>query len=129
MNDDNGDGASEFKLYSIGIHLVNLFFIHGAIAQTVKPDHDFLVYHGDEMAIMTNYENIQSSDLYPTTGDFCDWHYGVHNSYCFTMEIGNNFHEHPDDIDHISVLNMGPTFYMVEVAVILLSVLFWIRYG
>ncbi|MFL2978939.1 MAG: hypothetical protein ACJZ59_07815 [Candidatus Thalassarchaeaceae archaeon] len=26
---------------------------------------------------MTNYENIQSSDLYPTTGDFCDWHYGV----------------------------------------------------
>ena len=32
------------------------------------------------------------------------------------MEIGNNFHEHPDDIDHISVLNMGPTFYMVEVA-------------
>ena len=39
------------------------------------------------------------------------------------MEIGNNFHEHPDDIDHISVLNMGPTFYMVEVADILLSVL------
>jgi hypothetical protein len=71
------------------------------------------------MAVMTNYENIQSSDLYPTTGDFCDWHYGVYNSYCYTMEIGGSddgFHPHPDKIDHIATLNMGPTFYMVEVS-------------
>ncbi|HJM66381.1 MAG TPA: SAP domain-containing protein, partial [Candidatus Thalassarchaeaceae archaeon] len=82
-------------------------------------DHDFLVYHGDQMAVMTNYDNMQSSDLYPTTGDFCDWHYGVHNSYCYTMEIGGNddgFHPHPDRIDHISTLNLGVPFYMIEIA-------------
>ena len=35
------------------------------------------------------------------------------------MEIGGSddgFHPHPDKIDHIATLNMGPTFYMVEVA-------------
>ena len=117
MNDDNGDGASEFKVVFNWHSFSNLIlYPWGHCTDCQTPDHDFLVYHGDEMAVMTNYENIQSSDLYPTTGDFCDWHYGVHNSYCFTMEIGNNFHEHPDDIDHISTLNMGPTFYMVEVA-------------
>tara|TARA_B100000902_G_scaffold20031_1_gene24007 strand:- start:590 stop:2812 length:2223 start_codon:yes stop_codon:yes gene_type:complete len=117
MNDDNGDGASEFNVVFNWHSFSNLIlYPWGHCTDCQTPDHDFLVYHGDEMAVMTNYENIQSSDLYPTTGDFCDWHYGVHNSYCFTMEIGNNFHEHPDDIDHISTLNMGPTFYMVEVA-------------
>ena len=65
---------------------------------------------------MTDYAPMQSSDLYPTTGDFCDWHYGVHNSYCYTMEIGNAFHEFPEDIAHISVRNLGVPFYMVEMA-------------
>tara|TARA_B100000579_G_scaffold437993_1_gene470647 strand:+ start:4212 stop:6473 length:2262 start_codon:yes stop_codon:yes gene_type:complete len=117
MNDDNGDGASEFKVVFNWHSFSNLvLYPWGHCTGCQTPDHDFLVYHGDQMAEMTNYENIQSSELYPTTGDFCDWHYGVHNSYCFTMEIGNNFHEHPDDIDHIAALNMGPTFYMVEVA-------------
>jgi len=117
MNDDHGDGASEFKVVFNWHSFSNLvLYPWGHCTGCQTPDHDFLVYHGDQMAEMTNYENIQSSELYPTTGDFCDWHYGVHNSYCFTMEIGNNFHEHPDDIDHIAALNMGPTFYMVEVA-------------
>jgi hypothetical protein len=68
------------------------------------------------MGQMTDYAAMQSSDLYPTTGDFCDWHYGVHNSYCYTMEIGNAFHELPEDIAHISVRNLGVPFYMVEMA-------------
>ena len=59
---------------------------------------------------------MQSSELYPTTGDFCDWHYGVHNSYCYTIEIGNAFHEYPEDIAHIAVRNVGVPFYMVEIA-------------
>ena len=65
---------------------------------------------------MTDYEPMQSSDLYPTTGDFCDWHYGVHNSYCYTIEIGNAFHELPEDIAHIAVRNVGIAFYMAEIA-------------
>tara|TARA_X000001036_G_scaffold341930_1_gene321366 strand:+ start:317 stop:1123 length:807 start_codon:yes stop_codon:yes gene_type:complete len=68
------------------------------------------------MAEMTDYTNMQSSDLYPTTGDFCDWHYGVHGSYCYTMEIGTAFHQHEDDVDHIAVRNNGVAFYMIEIA-------------
>ena len=68
------------------------------------------------MAEMTTYENMQSSDLYPTTGDYCDWHYGVHDSYCYTIEIGTAFHQHPDDINHIAVRNLGVPFYMIEIA-------------
>ncbi|CAI8206812.1 MAG: Carboxypeptidase T [Methanobacteriota archaeon] len=120
MNDDNGDGGSEFKLVFNWHSFSNLIlYPWGHCTDCQTPDHEFIVYHGDEMAVMTNYENIQSSDLYPTTGDFCDWHYGVYNSYCYTMEIGGSddgFHPHPDKIDHIAALNMGPTFYMVEVS-------------
>ncbi len=120
MNDDNGDGGSEFKLVFNWHSFSNLIlYPWGHCTDCQTPDHEFIVYHGDQMAVMTNYENIQSSDLYPTTGDFCDWHYGVYNSYCYTMEIGGSddgFHPHPDKIDHIATLNMGPTFYMVEVA-------------
>jgi hypothetical protein len=68
------------------------------------------------MADMTDYANLQSSDLYPTSGDFCDWHYGVHGSYCYTSEIGTAFHQHEDDIDHIAVRNLGTGFYIAEIA-------------
>ena len=68
------------------------------------------------MATMSNYENMQSSGLYPTSGDFCDWHYGLFNSYCYTMEIGNAFHERPENIDDILLRNVGMGMYMIEIA-------------
>ena len=117
MNDDNNDGASDFKA-TLTWHSFSELVLYpwGHCTDCESPDHEYLVYHGDQMAQMTLYENLQSSDLYPTSGDFCDWHYGVHNSYCYTMEIGNNFHENPDDISHIAVRNLGVPFYMVEMA-------------
>jgi hypothetical protein len=68
------------------------------------------------MAEMTDYANIQSSDLYPTTGDYCDWQYGLHDSYCYTMEIGTAFHQQPEDVNHIAVRNVGVPFYILEIA-------------
>ncbi len=117
MNDDNGDGESEYKAtltYHSYSELVLYPWGHCADCQTT--DHEQLIYHGDEMAEMTQYTNMQSSDLYPTTGDFCDWHYGVHGSYCYTMEIGTAFHQNEIDIDHIAVRNLGVAFYMTEIA-------------
>ena len=67
------------------------------------------------MAEMTRYANIQSSDLYPTTGDYCDWQYGVHDSFCYTMEIGTAFHQRPEEVNHIAVRNLGVPFYIAEV--------------
>ena len=117
MNDDDGDGASEFKV-SLTWHSFSelVLWPWGHCTDCYSPDDEYLVYHGQVMGDMTNYAPMQSSDLYPTTGDFCDWHYGVHNSYCYTIEIGNAFHEYPEDIAHTAVRNLGIPFYMIEIA-------------
>ncbi len=117
MNDDVGNGASEFKA-TLTHHSYSELILYpwGHCTGCESPDHEQLKYHGAQMAEMTQYANMQSSDLYPTSGDFCDWHYGVHGSYCYTSEIGTAFHQHEDDIDHIAVRNLGTGFYMAEIA-------------
>ena len=117
MNDDTGNGASEFRA-TLTHHSYSELILYpwGHCADCETPDHQQLMYHGDQLAEMTDYTNMQSSGLYPTTGDFCDWHYGVHGSYCYTSEIGTAFHQHEDDIDHIAVRNLGTGFYMAEIA-------------
>ena len=117
MNDDVGDGSSEFKA-TLTHHSYSELILYpwGHCTGCESPDHEQLKYHGAQMAEMTQYANLQSSDLYPTSGDFCDWHYGVHGSYCYTSEIGTAFHQHEDDIDHIAVRNLGTGFYMAEIA-------------
>ena len=117
MNDDTGDGASEFKS-TLTHHSYSelILWPWGHCTDCESPDHSQLEYHGQQMADMTLYENLQSSSLYPTSGDFCDWHYGVHGSYCYTSEIGTAFHQHEDDIDHIAIRNLGVGFYIAEIA-------------
>ena len=117
MNDDTGDGASEFKA-TMTHHSYSelILWPWGHCTDCQSPDHDQLEYHGQQLADMTQYANLQSSSLYPTSGDFCDWHYGVHGSYCYTSEIGTAFHQHQDDIDHIAVRNLGTGFYIAEIA-------------
>ena len=117
MNDDSKNGASEFKA-TLTHHSYSELILYpwGHCTGCQTTDHNQLVYHGDILAEMTDYTNMQSSDLYPTTGDFCDWHYGVHGSYCYTSEIGTAFHQHRDDVDHIAVRNLGTGFYIAEIA-------------
>ena len=117
MDDDDGDGASDFKS-TLTWHSFSelVLWPWGHCTNCDNPDQEYLEYHGYMMGDMTEYAPMQSSDLYPTTGDFCDWHYGVHNSYCYTIEIGNAFHEYPEDIAHIAVRNLGVPFYMIEIA-------------
>ena len=117
MNDDTGDGASEFKS-TLTHHSYSelILWPWGHCTDCESPDHSQLEYHGQQMADMTLYANLQSSSLYPTSGDFCDWHYGVHGSYCYTSEIGTAFHQHEDDIDHIAIRNLGIGFYIAEIA-------------
>jgi len=117
MNDDNDDGASDFKA-TLTWHSFSglVLWPWGHCTDCAAKDETELIYHGNVMAQYTGYEAKQSSALYPTTGDFCDWHYGVHDSFCYTIEIGNAFHEHPDDIDHLAVLNLGVPFWMIEIS-------------
>ena len=117
MNDDDNNGASDFKV-TLSWHSFSELVLYpwGHCTGCETPDHQQLIYHGDQMAEMTDYANIQSSDLYPTTGDYCDWQYGLHDSYCYTMEIGTAFHQQPEDINHIAVRNLGVPFYILEIA-------------
>jgi len=117
MNDDDGDGASEFKV-SLTWHSYSelVLWPWGHCTECKATDDAELVYHGEVMAEMTAYDPMQSSSLYPTTGDFCDWHYGVHRSFCYTIEIGTAFHQSPDEIDHMAVRNLGIPFYMMQIA-------------
>ena len=117
MNDDNGNGGSDFPAVATWHSFSELIlYPWGHCSDCDNPDQDQLKYHGDVMATMSNYDNMQSSDLYPTTGDFCDWHYGLFRSYCYTFEIGNAFHERPEDIDDIVLRNVGMGLYMIEIA-------------
>ena len=117
MNDDDGDGKPDTAT-TLTHHSFSELILYpwGHCNNCQTPDHEQLIYHGNMMAEMSGYANMQSSDLYPTTGDYCDWHYGVHGSYCYTMEIGTAFHQHPDDIDHIAYRNLGMSLYMIEIA-------------
>ena len=117
MNDDDGDGASDYKAtltYHSYSELVLYPWGHCTGCQTV--DHDQLVYHGDQMAEMTDYTNMQSSDLYPTTGDFV---IGITVFTALIVTLWKSvlaFHQHEDDIDHIAVRNNGIAFYMTKIA-------------
>jgi len=117
MNDDDGNGASDFKA-TITWHSFSELVLYpwGHCTGCHATDEAELIYHGNMMAEMTLYDNMQSSDLYPTTGDFCDWHYGVHRSFCYTIEIGTAFHQSPDEIKHIAVRNLGIPFYTMKIA-------------
>lgn len=117
MNDDGNDGGSDFPV-TLSWHSFSELILYpwGHCTDCTHPDQEQLKYHGDVMATMSNYENLQSSSLYPTTGDFCDWHYGVFTSYCYTMEIGNNFHELPENIDDIVLRNVGMGMYLIEIS-------------
>ena len=117
MNDDNNNGGSDFPV-TLTWHSFSELILYpwGHCQNCDNPDQQQLKYHGDVMATMSNYENMQSSGLYPTSGDFCDWHYGLFTSYCYTMEIGNAFHEQPQNIDDILLRNVGMGMYMIEIA-------------
>jgi hypothetical protein len=117
MNDERANGGSDFPAV-LTWHSFSELILYpwGHCQDCTNPDQDQLKYHGDVMATMSNYENMQSSSLYPTSGDFCDWHYGLFNSYCYTMEIGNAFHERPENIDDILLRNVGMGMYMIEIA-------------
>lgn len=117
MNDDKNNGGSDFPV-TLTWHSFSELILYpwGHCQNCDNPDQQQLKYHGDVMATMSNYENMQSSGLYPTSGDFCDWHYGLFTSYCYTMEIGNAFHEQPQNIDDILLRNVGMGMYMIEIA-------------
>ena len=76
----------------------------------------------ETMAKWNNYTVQQSSELYLTSGDTCDWAYGVMNFVCFTTELDpkslwdGGFYPGQDRIDIVFKKNWEPALYMIEMA-------------
>jgi carboxypeptidase T len=51
-------------------------------------DKQVFVSIGENISKLDNYTLNQSIDLYPTIGDDCDWGYGTHGIFCYTIELG-----------------------------------------
>ena len=65
MNDDNGDGSSEFKT-TLSWHSFSelVLWPWGHCTNCYSPDDEYLVYHGTVFDEMTEYAAMQSSDLH-----------------------------------------------------------------
>lgn len=70
---------------------------------------------GNEMAKMTNYRNMKSSELYVSSGDSCDWAYKEHKTLAFTFELdGYNFYPSASQIDSIVSKNIKAAKYLLS---------------
>lgn len=76
----------------------------------------------DKMATWNGYTPQQSSELYLTSGDTCDWAYGVLNKICFTSELDpksmwdGGFYPGQDRIEIVFKKNWEPALYMIDLA-------------
>lgn len=77
------------------------------------PDEDVLAYHGRKMGALTGYTPQQSSDLYPTSGDFDDWFYGDQGALAYTFELGKQFVPPEDQIPGIVNPNLAALKYFL----------------
>ncbi|MFC1679440.1 M14 family zinc carboxypeptidase, partial [Elusimicrobiota bacterium] len=74
------------------------------------------------MGQMTGYRDMQSADLYPASGDTCDWAYGERGIFCFTFELSprsswnGGFYPGAEAIDTTFRANIDPAVYMVDLA-------------
>lgn len=75
----------------------------------------------ETMAKFTGYKAISSQQLYKSSGEYCDWAFGVHGIYCWTIELppkgswnNGDFYPKPALIEGISKQNFEPVLYLIE---------------
>ncbi|MCX5789513.1 MAG: M14 family metallopeptidase [Elusimicrobia bacterium] len=72
-----------------------------------------------KMAGWTGYTAEQSSDLYPASGDSCDWAWAEHGVYCFTIELtgsGGGFYPGSAAIAPSVSKNVPAILYLIDLA-------------
>jgi carboxypeptidase T len=75
-----------------------------------------------EMAAMTGYRPMQSSDLYVATGDTCDWAWGEKGIFAFTFELtpksmwDGGFYPGAAAVAKTVQANVAPALYMIDLA-------------
>lgn len=72
---------------------------------------------GRKMAEWTGYRPQQSSELYPSSGDTCDWAWSAHGVYCFTYELdGPGFYPGSAVIGPTASKNIPAILYLIGLA-------------
>jgi carboxypeptidase T len=83
-------------------------------------DREIFVTMAETMADMNGYKPMQSSGLYKTSGDTCDWAYGVHGIICFTFELypgsrwDGGFYPGDEIIPSVIENNWDPVLYAIS---------------
>lgn len=76
----------------------------------------------EEMAGMTGYRAMQSSDLYVATGDTCDWAWADRGIFAFTIELtpksmwNGGFYPGATAIATTTQANWRPVLYLIDLA-------------
>ena len=72
---------------------------------------------GRKMAGWTSYRSQQSSELYPSSGDTCDWAWAVHGVFCWTFELeGPGFYPGAAAIAPAVAKNIPAILYLIGLA-------------
>ncbi len=87
-----------------------------------QKDYQAHVNIAQKMAAITGYRAMQSSALYPATGDTCDWTYAAHKVLSFTIEADpgrwgyGGFYPGSQIVDTTSKYNTDAAFYVLQKA-------------
>ena len=72
---------------------------------------------GGKMGELTGYESIQSSDMYISSGDTCDWVWGELKMFCMTVELsGGSFYPGASIIGPTVEKNLKAALYLFDIA-------------
>ncbi|HVQ00152.1 MAG TPA: M14 family metallopeptidase [Candidatus Thermoplasmatota archaeon] len=79
------------------------------------PDKSLFVSIGENISKLDNYTLEQSTALYPTLGDVCDWMYAKHHILAFTIELGTSYApENPVLLHKMSVDHTRVNLYICQ---------------
>jgi carboxypeptidase T len=78
-------------------------------------DKPLFVSIGENISQLDNYTSVQSTSLYPTLGDICDWLYATHHVLAFTIELGTAYApENPVVLQKMSVDHTKVNLYVCQ---------------
>jgi len=83
-------------------------------------DKPVFVSIGENISKLDNYTLTQSINLYPTVGDDCDWGYGHHGIFAYTIELGTvEATSDPQDLLEMCTAHVNVNLYVCQRAQLL----------
>jgi carboxypeptidase T len=83
-------------------------------------DKPVFVSIGENISKLDNYSLTQSVNMYPTIGDDCDWGYGQHGIFAYTIELGTvDATSDPQDLLEMCTAHVNVNLYVCQRAQLL----------